>query len=128
SHLLQAACRLAHARGRRALYVPLSAAWVEPRLFDAAEECFLVCVDDVQCIAGDTAWETTLVALWERSRASGARMICAATAAPMHLGLSLPDLSTRFASGPVYALHGLSDADKIEAVRLRARNRGLDVS
>src|SRR5436189_1323764 len=50
SHLLQAACGLAHARGRRARYVPLSAAWVEPRWFDAAEEGFLVCVDECRGI------------------------------------------------------------------------------
>ena len=128
SHLLQAACRHVHAQGQRALYAPLGDIGVEPRLLDAAEECFLACVDDVQRVAGNAAWEAALLVLWERSRASGTRVICAATAAPMQLGLSLPDLSTRLASGPVYVLHGLSDADKIEAVRLRARNRGLDVS
>src|SRR6266481_2412891 len=128
SHLLQAACRLAQARGRTSLYVPLGEADLHPRLLEAADDFFLVCVDDAQRIAGDSPWESAIFALYELARASGTRLIIAATAAPMHLGLNMPDLATRFAWGPVYQLQPLADAEKLEAVRLRAHNRGFEIS
>jgi DnaA family protein len=127
SHLLQAACRLAHAQRRTSLYVPLGAADLHPRLLEAADDSFLVCVDDVQRIAGDAPWESAVFALYELARSSGTRLVVAATAAPMHLGLHMPELATRFAWGPVYQLRPLPDAAKLEAVRLRARNRGFDL-
>lgn len=128
SHLLQAACRAAHALGRRSLYAPLDPAALDPRLLADTEDFFLVCIDDVQRIAGDIRWESALFAFWERARESGARLVVSATAAPTHLDLSMPELSTRLAQAPLYALRPLRDSDKLEAVRLRACNRGLDMS
>jgi DnaA family protein len=128
SHLLQAACRFAQAHDRASLYVPLAEADVNPRLLEAADDFFVVCLDDAQRIAGDSPWESAVFALYELARASGTRLVVAATAAPMHLGLNMPELATRFAWGPVYQLHPLPDAEKLDAVRLRARNRGFELS
>ncbi len=128
SHLLQAACRLAQELGAAPLYAPLAeVAALSPSLLEDAEQAALVCLDDVERIAGRPEWEAALFSLTERRRACGGLQICAATAPPARLGLRLPDLSSRLAWGAVYALQGLGDAEKLEAVRLRARNRGLDM-
>ncbi len=128
SHLLQAACRLAQELGAAPLYVPLAdVAALSPSLLEDAEQALLVCLDDVERIAGEPEWEAALFSLTERRRATGGLQICAANAPPARLGLRLPDLSSRLAWGAVYALQGLSDVEKLEAVRLRARNRGLDM-
>jgi DnaA family protein len=43
------------------------------------------------------------------------------------LGLAMSELATRFAWGSVYQLKPLADDDKLAAMQLRARNRGLDL-
>ncbi len=128
THLLQAACRLAQELGIAPVYVPLAEAGeLSPSLLESVEQAPLVCLDDVERVAGRAEWETALFSLIERLRAAGGLLISAACAPPARLGLGLPDLTSRLAWGAVYALQPLSDAEKLEAVRLRARNRGFDV-
>lgn len=127
SHLLQAACRLAQSRQQRSVYVPLGDPGLDPRFLEEAQDAFLICLDDIQWIAGDTPWESALFRLYELARDKGARIVASATAAPMHLDLEMPELTTRFGWGAVYQLHGLSEEEKLEAIRLRAHNRGFDM-
>lgn len=128
SHLLQAACRLAQELGLAPVYVPLAeAAALSPSLLEDAEQAPLVCLDDVQHVAGRSEWEAALFSLTERMRAVGGLQVCAANVPPARLGLKLPDLTSRLAWGTVYALQPLSDAEKLEAVRLRAHNRGIEM-
>lgn len=128
THLLEAACRAVYGHGAVPLYLPLGDSGIAPGVLEAAEQAFLICLDDVQCVTGNRAWESALFALFELSRASGARLVASATAAPARLGLAMPELATRFAWGAVYQLQALADADKLEAIRLRAHNRGLELS
>jgi DnaA family protein len=128
SHLLQAACRLAQELGMAPVYVPLAeAAELSPSLLEDAEKTPLVCLDDMERVAGRADWETALFSLTERMRVAGGLQISAANVPPGRLGLRLPDLASRLAWGTVYALQPLGDAEKLEAVRLRARNRGFEM-
>lgn len=128
THLLQAACRQAHELNLSAMYLPLSeSAALSPALLEDLEAAALVCLDDVERIAGRNDWERALFALCERLRVSGGMLVAAATRPPGELGLTLPDLATRLGWGPVYALQPLDDAGRIGAVQLRARNRGLEL-
>ena len=128
THLLEAACRAAQAIGITSIYIPLADKnMLSPALLEDVEQTALVCVDDVARIAGDTAWEAALFALYERVRAQGGMLIVAASAGPMVLGLKLPDLATRLAAGLVYPLQPLSDDEKIAALRLRAERRGMEM-
>lgn len=127
THLLEAACRWAQAQGAAAFYLPLAAPEMRPAVLEAAEHFFVICLDDVQHVAGNTAWEAALFASYELARATGARMVAAASAPPGAAGFKMPELITRFGWGPVYQLRVLNDSDKLDAIRLRARNRGIDV-
>lgn len=126
THLLEAACRAAQEQGQTALYIPLrEKTTLSTALLDDVEQSALVCVDDVQAIAGDKAWEAALFALYERLRAQGGLLMLAAQLSPTSSGLKLADLATRLSAGLVYQLHALSDSEKISALRLRAQRRGL---
>jgi len=128
THLLEAACRAAQAVGLTSIYIPLSEkSALSPALLEDVEQTALVCVDDIERVAGDAAWEAALFVLYERLRAQGAMLIAAASAGPMALGLKLPDLATRLAAGLVYPLQPLSDDEKIAALRLRAERRGMEM-
>ena len=129
THLLEAACRAAQVRGHTPLYVPLaSSADFTTALLEDAEQAPLVCVDDVDAIAGDATWEAALFALYERLRSQGGMLVLAARNSPAAIGLKLADLATRLAAGLVYQLKPLSDAEKIAALRLHAQRRGLEMT
>lgn len=126
THLLEAACRAAQQLGESALYIPLrEKATLSTALLEDVEQSALVCVDDVQAIAGDGVWEAALFALYERLRAQGRLLILAAQPNPAGVDFKLADLASRLSAGLIYQLHALSDPEKISALRLRAQRRGL---
>jgi DnaA family protein len=128
THLLQAACRLAQELGIAPVYMPLAdVVALEPSLLEGLEETPLVCLDDVERIASHADWEAALFSLVERRRSSGGMLAVGAIAPPDRLGLRLPDLTSRLAWGTTYAMQPLNDAQKLEAVRLRAQHRGFEM-
>lgn len=129
THLLEAACHVAQAHGHAPLYVPLAArAEFSTALLEDIEQVPLVCVDDVDAIAGDAAWEAALFALYEQLRAHGGMLVLAARTSPAGCGFKLADLASRLAAGLVYQLQPLTDVEKIDALRLRAQRRGLTMT
>ena len=130
THLLQAACRLCGQTGNVSFaYVPLAIAQeVSPALLEGLEGVDLACVDDIEHVCGRLDWENALFALVERLHAGRGILLVAGRTNPASLNLALPDLATRLGWGLVYQLHALSDSEIIEALQLRARNRGLHMS
>lgn len=126
THLLQATMNQADAAGFRAAYLP-----VGPALPASAVEGFgtfeLLCLDDIDRVAGDAAWERELFRLFEELGERGGRLVMAASAAPGQLGFRLCDLASRFASGAVFRLLPLTDEQKCEALQRRAHWRGLEL-
>ncbi|MFM1885024.1 MAG: hypothetical protein RL026_181 [Pseudomonadota bacterium] len=124
SHLLQACC----ARRGSGGYFPVEAlADIGPGVLDGAENLPLVCVDDLQRVAGDPAWEAVLFRLYLELEARGGSLLLAAGSPPAALPWRLPDLASRLAAATVLALQGLDEAQQREALRLRAQLRGLDL-
>ena len=128
THLLQAACRVVESPSGQSLYLPLCTfAHLDPAALEALEQFNLLAIDDLQAIAGQRVWEEALFHLYNRLHEAGGRLLAASTAAPEALGLALPDLRSRLASGAVYALHVPDDAARLQILGLRARERGLEL-
>lgn len=129
THLLQAACHAAHAAGLTAAYLPLAelAAAGPPILVDL-ESVALVCLDDLDRVLGQPEWERGVFNLINGARAEGHRLVMAAALGPAEWGVELPDLASRLQWGGVYRLQPLNDAQKLEALVLRARRRGFELS
>jgi len=127
SHLLQAACLRVEQRGELAVYLPLAeVAEYGPALLDDLEQSELVCLDDLDAIAGDPVWEEALFHLFNRLRDSGRRLLLA-DASPREIAVQLPDLKSRLSLSLVFQLQELSDEDKLRALQLRASRRGLNL-
>lgn len=125
SHLLQAACRAA---AGRSAYLPLAElAGHGPEVLAGLEELDLLCLDEVDAVAGDRAWEESLVGLLDHLRAGGATVVAAGPRPADELGLALADLASRLAWGAVYALQPLNDAGKRLLLQRRAVARGLEM-
>lgn len=128
SHLLQAACHAACEHGRASVYLPLGEAGIAPEVLEGLERLELVCIDDLDRVAGDGAWEEALFHLYNRLRARGGIWLAAADRSPGVLPIALADLASRLAWGASYRVKGLSDEDRVELLVERAASRGLDVS
>ncbi|MEO6697685.1 MAG: DnaA regulatory inactivator Hda [Gammaproteobacteria bacterium] len=128
THLLQASCHHAAEQNAGVAYLPLAEAdTISPAVLEGLERLDMICIDDVQAIAGQPEWETGLLHLYNRIRDSGAHLRVTGNVAPAELGLALRDLSSRLSWGLTFQLHPLDDENKLRALQLRARNRGMDL-
>jgi DnaA family protein len=126
THLLQAACKQATACYRTGIYLPMAEVLnTPPALLAGMEQLDLVCVDDIQVIAGNCPWEEALFHLYNHLHQAGTHLLVTADRSPTRLQLDLPDLRSRLASGLVFQLQGLNDEAISEALVLHARARGL---
>lgn len=128
SHLLYAACHTLHSLGKTALYVPLKKQNLSPNMLEGAEYLSLVCLDNVDAIAGNPLWEEALFYCYERLRTTDTYLLTTAYAPPTTVPWKLPDLGSRFAASTIFTIHSLSDAHKILALQHRAKKRGLELS
>jgi len=128
SHLLQAACGRVARRGQQAAYLPLAELREHgPAILDGLG-CFeLVALDDLQSIAGETAWEHGLFDFYNRAREADQSLLFAATNSPRGLGLRLADLASRLGWELVFHLQPLTDEHKREALIRHAEARGLEL-
>ena len=128
SHLLQAACHLAQMTP--VLYLPLSELthYAPEDILQGVESMGLVCLDDVQAVVGNEAWEMALFHFFNRAREQGCRLLVSANAPPRALGVELADLQSRFSWGIVYQLPSVNDEQRMSILCFRAGRRGLTLS
>jgi len=117
SHLLHACVRAALDERRSAVYAQGSV----PRMASEGP-AEVVAVDDVERL--DEAAQIELFDLYNRMRDSGGILLVSGTQSPLHLRLR-DDLRTRLGWGLVYQVHGLSDAEKKQALMQHAQSRGF---
>jgi len=128
SHLLQALCHEKTEAGWRVAWLPLAEPGLMPAMLEEMEQFDLVCVDDLQQVAGDKTWEVALFHLYNRIQARAGRLVISATQPLLSLPLSLPDLASRLGWGLVFQLQELADEDKQAALQLRAGARGIELN
>jgi DnaA family protein len=130
SHLLEAACHHAEPHRRTSVYLPLNELMVisTPVVLEGMEHLNLVCIDNVEAIAGHKEWEEAVFHLYNRIRQEGNMLIVAAQVPPRQLNIQLPDLLSRLSWGGVFQVHELPDDDKAPALALHAKVRGFDLS
>lgn len=129
SHLLQASCNLAAKNQQTVCY--LTQAEIKNQstaIFEGLEQLQLICLDDIDSWLVDAAWETALFDLINRVRENNNRLIMASLQPPEEAFVKLPDLRSRLAWGPVFQLQELSDKEKYQALRFRARQNGLELA
>ena len=124
THLLLGCCQHARRFDRHARYINLRQNDVV-NLGERAGD--LVCVDAIECVAGERDREEQVFALYEHCQAVNASMAVAGAAPLGGLDFSLPDLPSRLGRGGSYSLADLSDREKQVAVQSRAKIRGMDV-
>jgi len=127
THLLQAACAAAGERGGSATYLDLEAA-AEPAWLEGCEALALVCLDGLDAAVGDAAWSAAIFRLHTLMQDGAGRLYVTSTQPPASIGFQLPDLRSRLLASSVHQLHELDEPGQVQALQLRARQRGLELS
>lgn len=130
THLLQASCHYAQTLGQSVQYLPLRdmVGYAPEEIFAGLDSLDMVCLDCLASIAGRPDWELAIFNLYNMLREAGKKLLVAAEHGPHELAVDLPDLRSRLQWGVTYQVRNLSDDDKQQALQMRARARGLELS
>ncbi len=125
THLLQALCAEV---GEGAAYFPVGRDLaLPPDALQGFERAPVLCIDDADAVAGDSAWEQALFRMFNEITELRGRLVFAASVPPRQAPWVLEDWRSRAAACVVYQVRELDDAGRIEALRLRAFQRGLQL-
>lgn len=129
SHLLQACCHLACQQGSSPFYYELSSEHLNDiEVFNGIENYDVVCIDNIDCIAGQQDWELAFFRFFNQQRQFNHRLVISAQCLPNQLAFSLPDLTSRLNWGLTLKLSPLSEQDVIAALIFKASRMGFDIS
>ncbi len=128
SHLLQAVCNLASRHNLNIAYIPLSQhAEFSPKMLESLEHLAMVCVDDVDCIAGQELWEQALFHLYNRLREQQKSLLMTGSKGPRDIAFQLQDLKSRISWDLTYHLHALPHQEKINLLQKKANMRNFEI-
>ncbi|MDH5258806.1 MAG: DnaA regulatory inactivator Hda [Gammaproteobacteria bacterium] len=128
THILQAACLQASQKGMKAAYIPLEdGIEFNVNILDALENFDLVCIDDIDAIAGSRKWEQAIFYFYNRAFETGTQVIISGRKSLKETDLVLPDLISRLSWGFVFHLQTLTDENKSKALQARAKLRGFEL-
>ena len=125
THLLQAVCDRA---GDQSAYVPLGMlADAGPGILEGLASRDLICIDDLDSVAGDAAWENAMFDLCNQILDADRILVVSAVMSPRECPIELPDLQSRLVRLPTFRVRPLGDDERVSALQLRAKHRGLDL-
>lgn len=125
SHLLQAVCH----EQPQSVYLPLAelVQYAAADVFADLEHQRLVCLDDIDAVAGQGAWEEALFHFLNRKMQAGGAVLVSAGQQPGGI-FSLPDLVSRLQQGLPLRLALSEDIDKAQIFAWRGRLRGMQIA
>ena len=124
THLLQGSCAAVGASGGAAAYLDLETVGT-PGLLEGFEALDLVCLDSLERVSDDAAWNAAIFRLHTLMQDGAGRLYVASTGPPAALRFRLPDLRSRLLAAPVHQLHELAEEERIAVLEQRAGRLGL---
>ncbi|MBP3749137.1 MAG: AAA family ATPase [Ruminobacter sp.] len=131
THLLTASIKAAQDRGFSTIAMDLSDYMdsAPVSILQGAEDCDVICLDNIDAVAGIHDWEAEIFNLYNRWHENKKGIfIVAATASPIMAKFRKNDLITRLGSGVTLSIHPVSIAELPKLLILRESNRGTDLS
>jgi len=128
THLLNAACLEARQAGRTAFFLGLRGLGSDDaRSLEGLERTDLVCLDDLQEVAGEPVWEEALFHFINRLREAQGSLLLSSRERLRQLPLQLPDLASRLAWGLRLTLRPLEDWDKRQVIERHGAAMGVRI-
>ncbi len=128
SHVLLASARHHNDECRAVLYLSLGNPAATPAMIQNPQNQDIICVDNVDLVAGDAGWELALFNLFNEAKEHGTALVFSSSVSPSEIKFQLPDLSSRLTWGLTFQLQELSVKEKIDALQLHARHRKFELT
>jgi len=126
SHLLQAICHLAEQSHRPAVCVSVEELLpFGPEALGGLELNEVVCLDDLDRVAGRPEWEEAVFHLYNRVGDQGGQIVISLSDLPAKLPFGFPDLISRLRHGLLVQMGINRDDDRMRILIARAEQRGL---
>lgn len=124
SHLLQAVCH----QQPESVYLPVSQLLESSpaEVFDDLHHQPLVCLDDIDSIAGNGAWEEAVFHFLNRKMAVGGAVLVSARQQGKGI-FKLPDLVSRLSQGLLLRLQSPDDEQRAQLFAWRGERRGIHI-
>ncbi len=97
-------------------------------VFEGIETLDLICIDDIEQLAGKREWEEAFFYIFNRLRDSNKKLLVGGHLPPAQLSIDLSDLKSRLQWGLILHLPSLQDQDKKQALQFYAKQRGLQLN
>jgi len=127
SHLLQGLCHEALTAGRSVIFLPALTS-LDASVLEGLETSSLVCLDDIDQVIDQPAWQESLFHLINAVRDHNGKLVLSSSVAVAELQQELADLASRLKGAYLVATDELNDSDKLEVIRLKAHRRGFEMS
>jgi len=130
SHLLYATCQQAELAGQSCVYLSFKEKQqMAPEVLQGLEHYRLICLDDIENLQGERAWQVAVFDLINRVKEhNDGCLVITGNHPPNQLSLELPDLLSRLSWGTNFQLYSLTDLQRQEALIVKAQHRGLNMS
>ena len=129
SHLLQAVCHRAEQLGRAGVCISITELLpFGPEALAGLESHAVVCLDDLEQVAGKADWEEAVFHLYNRVLDGGGLLVVTLSEVPGSLPFELQDLISRLSHGLLLQLGMYRDEDRMRILMARAEQRGLVMS
>ena len=128
SFLLQSICNYFSEANKSSLYIPLKELNShETGLLDNLEKLNLVCIDDLEIIAGENKWETAIFNLINDCLLSSCRIVFCSNINPSSISFQLEDLFSRIQKINQMQVYPVKSDNLAEAVRFFADLRSINI-
>lgn len=130
THLLQAACRFYTQNDQQSVFFPMSSGNLPliPDVLQGLEVTDLVCLDDIEAVIGDEAWEQALANFLAKSRVHGHKVLLTGKHSLMDWPVKTESLLRELMSIVPVELESLAEIDDIIlALQRHAQQMGFDL-
>ena len=128
TYLLQALCNQFNNQGKSSFFLPMrQAIELSVDILDSLENIELVCIDGLESLVGNKAWEIGLFNLINRSFNSNNRLIFTSAKNIDGMNFELKDLDSRLRKIQSHELHSLADDDILYALKHIANLRSIEL-
>jgi DnaA family protein len=128
TYLLQALCNQFNNQGKSSFFLPMrQAIELSVDILDSLENIELVCIDGLESLVGNKAWEVGLFNLINRSFNSNNRLIFTSAKNIDGMNFELKDLDSRLRKIQSHELHSLADDDILYALKHIANLRCIEL-
>jgi DnaA family protein len=102
---------------------------MSPDVLLGLEHYRLICLDDIEKLCGESAWQIAVFDLINRVKEqNNSCLVITGNQPPKLLSLDLPDLVSRLSWGTNFQLYSLTDEQRQQALIVKAQHRGLNMS